>query len=385
MTIMTEKYIAVYLLATALFSYIVAFYMKKRFPQDDEYHKNLDEQKLRALQNTKIQRFLALVSLYRYNRLAITLFVFCFNVAIPFFGYIFTIWISWYLVNVKYGKKVVLTNILDLNEFKKTFLKVERVFGEGSMINLLNNIYVPKSKKLRALAILASSPSPASLEIIKQTLSSTDDEIRLYGYSILNNIEKKINSKINKNLQIVQEKFHKNMSEKDKEIVAGAFTALAFSYWELVYMELSHESLKNNFLNFAIKHIGSAKALYLEKIESCKEELMEAKGSLWAQEPKIKKIQEVLNEYYEKLSSLYTLQGRILLHRKKYLEAQVELTVAKELLPEHATSIIPYLAEIYYSVGKYNISKAILNRYDSLRFNATLYPIIKQWEGQSNG
>jgi hypothetical protein len=379
---MIEQYILIYLVVTLIFAYLVSFYLRSRFPNADAQRKLEDLQKLTLLQNTKIQKILARASLYKYNRLMAMLFIFLFNIAIPVVGYPFTLWLSWYLTHVKYEKKIVFTNILDLDEFKNTFMKIERVFGESSMINLLNNEYVPKSKKLRALATLASTPSPSSLSIIKQTLSSNDDEIRLYGYSILNNLEKKINAKINANLQFIHEKAFEQKSSEDEKEIAQAAMNLAFSYWELVYMELAHESLKNNFLNSAINYIELAKEFYIEYVEDLANELQELKNTP-LKKKEIHHLEIELEEAYEKTSNLYTLMGRIFLYKGAYEQAQAEFTIAKELLPEDATTIIPYLAEVYFSVKKYAITKSVLNKYDSLRFNAKLYPIVKQWERQS--
>ena len=379
---MIEKYILLYLLITLIFSYIVAFYLRSRFPGADEEHKLQDLQKVALFQHTKIQKILVKASLYKNNHLMATLFIFFYNIAIPALGYIFTLWLAWYLTHVKYEQKVISTNILDLDAFKNTFMKIERTFGEGSMIDLLNNDYVPKAKKLRALAALAATPSPAGLAIIKQTLSSNDDEIRLYGYSILNNLEKKINSKINKNLQFIQEKACTQKSQEEQIQLANAAMSLAFSYWEFVYMELSHESLKNNFLNSSIDYIKTAKEFFIEYIEKLSSKLETLKKDP-LQKKQLQSVEEKLQETYEKLSYLYTLMGRIFLYRKMYEQAQAEFTIAKELLPEDATATIPYLAEVYFSIKKYAITKSVLNQYNSLRFNAKLYPVIKQWENQS--
>ena len=379
---MIEKYLIIYFCVTLVFSYIAAFYLRTRFPNADEELQIQDLQKIKLLQHTKVQKFLARASLYKNNRLMATLFLLLFNIAIPVIGYIFTLWLCWYLTHVKYEQKIVVTAILDLDEFKNTFMKIERIFGESSMINLLNNEYVPKSKKLRALATLASTPSPASLAIIKQTLSSSDDEIRLYGYSILNNLEKKINAKINTNLQLIQERDSEKKSIENEKKIAQAAMELAFSYWELVYMELSHESLKSNFLNSAINYIETARDFFISYIEDLSQELESIKTDP-LQKRRVKFIEEELDDTYHKASNLYTLMGRIFLYKKAYEQAQAEFTIAKELLPEDSTTIIPYLAEVYFNIKKYTITKSVLNQYDSLRFNAKLYPIVKQWEQKS--
>jgi len=368
---MLEKYIALYLILTLLFSYIVSFYLQKRFPSQNDKNRELDIQRLEPFKEKPFHRFLLKASLYKTNRVMITLFIFLFNMAIPLLGWIFTIWIAWYFTHIKYEKKVVFTNILDLYEFKTHFLEVERVFGEGSLLNLLDNEYVPKTKKLRALATLASTSSPVSLAIIKQTLSSTDDEIRLYGYSILNNLEKKINTQINTNLEVIN-KINKyaTKTKEDEALIAKAAVNLAFSYWELVYMELSHESLKNNFLNSSVHYIKIAKKFYLDELHKLQ------KNPNYSTE-------EENEELYETLENLYMLKGKIFLYKGEYEKAQSELTIANELAHENATYIILYLAEAYYNLKKYNITKSILNQYKFLRFNAKIYPIIQQWETQS--
>jgi tetratricopeptide (TPR) repeat protein len=381
---MIEKYMAVYILVTLLFAYILSFYLQKRFKGADKEHLALDKRSIQLIENSSwLQRTLARAFLYKNNRLMITLFFFLFNIAIPVIGYPFTLWICWYLVNITYKKSVVFTNILDLDEFKNRFMEVERVFGEGSMLNLINNEYTPKSKKLRALAILASNPSPASLAIIKQTLSSTDDEIRLYGYSILNNLEKKINSRINKNLETIHTMaFKKNNEQNDEAITAQAAVTLAFSYWELVYMELSHESLKNNFLNSAITYIELAKEYYLQAIDQLAQELKKEK-KLLANKHLVHKKELELQEHYETASNLFTLMGRIFLYRGMHEQAQAEFTIAKELLPENSTTIVPYLAEVYFNIKKYSVVKSLFSQSDTLRFNTKLYPVVKQWEQKS--
>ena len=383
MIIVIEKYIIIYLLVTLLFSFIVSLFLQSRFPHKDENKQLIDQQELQLLDQKPIHKLLARITVHKYNRITAMVWIFFFNIAIPFAGYVFTLWIFWYLTHVKYENKVAFTNILDLDEFKNTFSKIDRVFGEGSMINLLNNPYVPKSKKLRALATLAATPSPSSLTIIKQTLSSNDDEIRLYGYSILNNLEKKINVKINVNLEKIHEEAGKKKDKQDEEIIADSSMNLAFSYWELVYLELAHESLKNNFLNSAINYIKIAKEFYKDEIKEYSKGIETLKLNKEDTEDFRKQLHtqtDALNDLYEKAAHLYTLMGRIFLYRGLHEQAQAELTIAEELLPEDTTTIIPYLAEVYFSIQKYSITQSVLNRYDSLKFNATLYPVIKQWE-----
>ena len=59
------------------------------------------------------------------------------------------------------------------------------------------------------------------------------------------------------------------------------------------------------------------------------------------------------------------------------------LILAKELLNEHSTFLIPYLAEVYFITSKFDIVKSLLNKTKGLDFNAKLHPIMAQWKSAS--
>jgi tetratricopeptide (TPR) repeat protein len=352
----------IHIVITLLLALFIARYALKRFPTEC----NKDRYRLESLRDrSPLFKFLFFASLHKNNPLTIFFFVVSFNLAVPFAGYFFTLWLFWYMIHVKYEAKSVQTNMLNLDEFETSFLKIERTFGEGSMINLIENSYIPKSKKIKALSILADNPSPISLSIIKQTLTSDDDEIRLFGYAILNKTEKSINDRINKYLDIIRRESIKG-DARDEEKVAFASKELAFLYWEMVYTELSHESLKKNFLNSALLYLDLAQEFYMEKLN----ELLT--------QPKTK--ERVLEETYFICSSIYTLKGRIFIVKQRYEKAQEYFTLAEELINEKSTSILPYLAEIYFITKRYSIVRSILNHAKELAYNPKLYPVIKQWE-----
>ncbi|MBA1432588.1 MAG: hypothetical protein FAF04_03075 [Epsilonproteobacteria bacterium] len=173
----------IHLLISFLLALFISQYATKRFRTECK----TDKYRLQAIKDASLfYTLLFQASLHKNNRFTLFLFVITFNMAVPFAGYFFTIWLFWYMIHVHYQAKVVNTHVLNLDEFETSFLKIERTFGEGSMINLIENIYIPKSKKIKALSILAENKSPVSLSVIKQTLTSDDDEIRLFGYAILN-------------------------------------------------------------------------------------------------------------------------------------------------------------------------------------------------------
>ena len=375
----------IHLIISILFSLLVSFYALKRFKKSTKKIDALDEQRLKSIQDKSwFFRTLYKASLHKNNQIAIFLFSLLFNISVPFLGYFFTLWIFWYMVNVKYEEKILDTNILDLDEFQESFLEVERLFGEGSMINIMNNDYIPKSKKLKALSTLAAANSPMSLHVVKQTLSSKDDEIRMFGYAIINKAETAINSSINKNLAIISNEVAKG-AQKDEERIAFASKELAHLYWEMVYAELAHDSLKVNFLNSVIAYLEIAKEYYIphldaiiEKIQKC-----EAEDKELTHLDQLRKEREHLEEAYIVCAGLFSLMGRVYMHRGQYEEAKAELTVAKELLSERSTFLVPYLAELYFITQKYHIVHSLLENTQGLKYSAKLYPVIKQWEDVS--
>lgn len=369
----------IHILLSLVLSFGISKYALKRFKKSGAEVVAKDKQRLLYMHKKKwFPQLLFKISLYQNNQIAIFLFTITLNIALPFIGYFVTVWLFWYMLNIKYDKRVLDTNILNLDEFKSSFLKVERTFGEGSMINLIRNAYIPKSKKIRALSMLATNTSPLSLSIVKQTLTSDDDEIRMFGYAILNKTEKALNEKINSNLDIIRLESIKGQN-KDHKKIALAAKELAFLYWEMIYTEVSHESLKTNFLNSSILYLIMAKDYYLSNI--C--HTIEIINNLKKDDPQLKIERNKLEETYLTCSNLFTLMGKVYSKKQKYDKAKESFTMAEELLFEKSTAILPYLAEVYFITKKYSITKSILNHSKELKLNPKLYPIIKQWEAVS--
>ena len=366
-------------------SYLISVYALKRFKKSTETIDERDKLRIEQIKDKSfIYKFFFKVSLHKHNQLSLFLFSFLFNLSIPLLGYFFTLWIFWYMVNVKYAEKLLETNVLNFDEFSETFLKVERLFGEGSMINIMSNNYVSKSHKVKALSSLLSDNSPVSLQIVKETLASPDDEIRMFGYAIINKAEKALNKKINENLALTAQELEKG-DKKDEETIAFAARELAYLYWEMVYTELSHDSLKMNFLNSVVTYLDIAKDYYIPKIDQILLQIKESEKNPYSLKNtnETRKEKEILEETYLICSTLFSLMGRVYIYRKEFEKAKAEFTVAKEILSKRSTFLIPYLAEIYFLTGKYDIVASLLKQTKGLQYNAKLYPIIRQWEDAS--
>ncbi len=377
----------VHILISIVLSIVLSSFTSSRFVVNTQEVKLKDSLRLQAIssRSSRIFRLLFNVSLHKNNRKTNLAFMFLFNLAMPLVGYMFSIWISWYLKNVSYEKKVLNTNILNLDEFGMSFLKIDRIFGEGSMSTLLVDKYSPKSKKLKALSSLASNLSPANLRIIRQTLSSTDDEIRMFGYAVINKAEQALNVKINTQLEIFTDTFN------EKEEIAAAAKELASLYWEMVYTELSHDSLKENFLSEVVKYVEVAKEFYIEEVNIIDEKVNEYTYQLTMFKEDEEKEKEVvikkldidkkrLTEYMDICTRLYVMMGRVYMNTGRYEKANTEFTIAQELDTAEASFILPYLAEVHYLTGNYDVVHSMMNTASNLNMNATLYSVSQQWK-----
>ncbi|MDF1877476.1 hypothetical protein JHD47_06565 [Sulfurimonas sp. SAG-AH-194-L11] len=392
-----------HIIISIILAAVLTKYIKKRFINDEEVNKK-DLLRLEEIEDKSLVfRLFFKISLHENNSKMSFLFLFLFNIAIPVLGYPLSIWVAWYLYNITYNKKVAQTNILNLDEFGTSFLKIERIFGEGSLLDLMTSTYAPKSKKLKALSALATRISPQNLRVVRQTLTSKDDEIRMFGYAILNKAEKALSMKINMNLEVFNEE---NMKDVDINFSrrAAAAQELAALYWEMVYTELSHESLKVSFLEEVSKYIKIAKDYYVPKshllqknIEVLKKALEESellvkkmdKKTLKEMQEKdkpeyykqrIKEIEDKLLTYNSSATKLFLLMGKVYLSNEDYEHASTEFTVAQELYEGEASFILPYIAEIQFLTGNYSIVHSIINESPELGLNATLYPIVEQWK-----
>lgn len=347
-----------------LISFAIAFflsrYVKKRFVTSSYKVNKEDLHRLQEIvDESKFYKSLFRISLHKNNVKASFIYFFIFNLSMPVLGYIFSIILARLLVNTQYTEKIANTNILNLDEFGISFLEVERVFGEGSLNDLIHSQYAPKAKKLRALNVLSANISPANLRIIKQTLSSTDDEIRMFGYAIIDKAEKRLAKNINMEI----EKLKIADATANLHDAAESCRELAFLYWELLYTELSHESLNEEFL---------------EQVETY---------ALLARRHYLLVLHEIPLEDYDDhvvitkhLSKLHLLLGRVYMKRDLYENALTEFIIAQELRDDDANFVLPYVAEVYFLTKKYKIVAAILSKLRSLEINSTIYPILEQWK-----
>lgn len=328
----------IHFIISLFLSIIEAIYVTKRFKLMDKK----DKDKLKLLFDKNIfYKFLFNFSLHKNNQISSFLWFLVLNFSMFFLGYIASVWIAVFLVNVKYETLNIKTEVINLEEFKYSFININRIFGESSILRTILNESVPLTKRLQAFSAITAQISPFSISIIKQTLTSNNDEIRLYAYSILNNLETKISDTLSKALITFEN------SKKDEEKYNAA-KEIAFLYWEQLYINLADQALEEVF----IKNIKRYSTLAIEYFEKVKNE--------------------------EVLFSLLILQGKLLLKEGDYKSA-LEVFRKAEKLNESSISLVPYMAEVYYQFKDFDKVRELLNKNKEFMFNQKLYPIIYQW------
>ena len=361
-----------------LLAYMLHFLLKKRFRTTQELDRR-DEKELASIEDEdmrgKIARVLFRLSFHRYNDLHAFLMLFLLNFSMPVVGYMSAMWIAFYLRSVVYEKHETMTHTLNLDEFEEVFAHTKRIFGESALLEMMNNPYIPKSKKLQALAEISQNLTPVNIRVVKETLKSEDDEVRMFGYAILNKKEQSLNRRINEILQELQ-------SGTDEEREAYLKKELALLYWDLVYYGFAQDVLENEFLEMIYAYDDEAEHYFRSAIMELKERLdhlldnqeEDLKGYLLGE----------LRRVYEEYIEIKVLKGKLKMRQKEYTEAieefTIALSVAEDELDMDLSYIYPYVAEIYYNEGRYHLTSKIMQKARNLEYNTKLYPLVMQWK-----
>ncbi|NPA66214.1 MAG: hypothetical protein GXO11_04950 [Epsilonproteobacteria bacterium] len=388
--------LVIHIVLSLLLAFYLHFWLKKRFISNDiTTLKDLEELKL-INTNTlrgKLLKFFFQYSFHKYNPVHSIMFLFFLNFSMPLFGYVASLWIAYYLKTVRYKRIVQTTHMLNLDEFETIFNETKRIFGESSLLEMMTNDYIPKTKKLQAIASLASNINPTNLRIIQETLKSKEDEIRLFGYAILNKEELALNNTINKTLEELRKE--ETSEHPDQEKIAIYKKKLAYVYWEMVYNGFAQDILEKEFLKTIEIYAYEAERYFRNLIFSLEKKYarLQSKAKPYKKQEKTEE-EEQLEEEIAKLDldlkrlighfvDLTVLIGKIEMKKGDYQKAIEAFTLAIETakaeLNENLSFLYPYIAEIYFIEGRYSLTKNVLQQAQNLEFNAKLYPIVQQW------
>ncbi len=211
-----------------------------------------------------------------------------------------------------------------------------RKFGESSVREFVQKKEVPSELRLKAFLFLTEMRSPESVRLIKTGLQDPDDEIRLLSFSVLDRVEKRISEEIHKNLNRL--KYTKNKKE-----IGKIYSNLAGLYWENVYTGIADPEITNFYLSEAEKY---------------------AKLSI-----------DILGDD----PYLDLLLGRVYLQKGELDASAQHLQKALNSgIPQF--KVAPYLAELYFRMGRYSKIRDIMKKYRYLKYDPFFYPVAVLWE-----
>jgi len=231
---------------------------------------------------------------------------------------------------------------IHLDEYYDHPPTVRRLFGEGAIREIIHNDQVSISLRLTALTLLSEHNSRLNYSLIKQMLSSRNDELRLLSFSIVDKTEHRINHQIHETLDLL-----KNIGEDDPR-KAKLFFQLAQLYWELVYFQLVDEVLTDFLLT------------------------------------EVQRYAQATLEQGESPLRVHILLGRVAFERNDYETAQrhfdTALRLGREENRERETAFLtPYLAEIAYRHGNFKEVRQLMGEAWHFALNPTLKPIQELW------
>lgn len=123
-----------------------------------------------------------------------------------------------------------------------------RSFGEGALISISKAEKINKSLKEKAMLALSDLKNPKMFKLLKESLSSDIDEVRLFAFSIVSKLEKKFND----NLHRLKERLNEeNLSTEEK---AEIYYQIAKQYYDFVYYNVVDEEFRKFMLQEAINY-----------------------------------------------------------------------------------------------------------------------------------
>lgn len=278
---------------------------------------------------------------YKGNPGSIALFYGLFCIVLPLIGIPLAFWLIRYQKTVGYESPLPQMNSIHLEAFFDIFPVIKRTFGEASLSMSMNDEHIPVSKRLVALTMLSEKTGKQSIGLIKQMLSSGNDELRLFSFSVVDAVEHSLHDQIHKAHTLIE-------SDSSPETLRRLnIKKLAFLYWELVYLELADEVLTRFLLEEAVRY--------------CQKALQQNPRDM----------------------ELYLLLGKIALRRGDESAAETALQRAAAMKSTNDKNGIrllqPYLAEIHYRKRRFDSVKAIISGSGHFRLHSTTDPVYRMW------
>jgi hypothetical protein len=259
-----------------------------------------------------------------------------FNLVFPVLGLLLSIWLSILLSVVK--EKQYLHNVEKFSKeelYTNSFPVVNRIFGEGALIKLTHKSLTHSENRMKALVFMAENLTKQNISLIKNLLSDKDNEIRLYSYSLINNMERDINE----NIEQKKKQLLKEVSFEKRSLL---LSELATLYWEMVYYGISD---------------GETKSFMYDKVKYYANEAMQS------------------IKYRGPLSLLL---AKVNFAEKNYSKALALFIDAIQKGMDKNT-INPYLAEISFELKDFKSVKQSMQDVNQHEVSMLIDPIAQEW------
>lgn len=200
------------------------------------------------------------------NLLTIFLLIFL----IPVIGYFLIPFLFLYLLRKEHIENIDYLK-LPIKDITMEKIKAKpRKFGEAALTQLVKNKQINNEN---FIFIISNFIHPQTINAIKQALASSNDEVRLYAFSILAKSENEINEKV----EMLKKQLEKATNNEEKGTI---YFELANLYWDMYYLGLVDKELEDfvlketeTFIHRALNYTENpeinflAGKIYLKKLD----------------------------------------------------------------------------------------------------------------------
>jgi len=178
------------------------------------------------------------------RRIAPLYFVLCFLIPYAVIGLAIATLFGFLRPRIVVNEPLQLIQIPSL-PFKPLEVDTGLSFTNGGMYDVLRHS-TDIDKRRTAVMATTRMKDKVAVPLLKLAMRDPVDDVRLLAYSIKDKIESRINMTIRDQQQLLAEPGNANPADIHR--------VLAFSYWEMIYLELVEGDLRNFILGESIKH-----------------------------------------------------------------------------------------------------------------------------------
>ncbi|OGS17211.1 MAG: hypothetical protein A2234_03780 [Elusimicrobia bacterium RIFOXYA2_FULL_58_8] len=274
---------------------------------------------------------------YRKPKIGGLAFVFTVIFSVSAIGYLLLMYINTVLLRTQKPVRVVKAAFVDPEGVEPDMIAMPvRRMGEAGVREISENSAISREAKLRVVLLLSeiTAELPRHMRLLKSGIKSPDDEVRMFSFSIIDAMEKRLSNHIHAKL----EEFKTGIPEKE----IPAAKELSALYWEYVYIGLVDEDYR---------------AIMLKESEN---------------------YARIALKFLPEDPAVLAMMGKISLAKKDRASAldYFERACARSTNPSR---FAPYIAESFYLKREFNKVKETLADHDAFKFDPLMRPVAELW------